>query len=172
MLRAARLSLVLVVVLTVQTTWLTDLRPFGVPGDLLLLLAIAAGMAGGPVRGATVGFVAGIAMDLVLTSPLGLSALAYLAVGYAVGTVHDGVLRSAPWIPVVAAFVASVLGVIFFVVLGQLVGQQFRLPHLPRIVLVTAVLNALLVFPALFVARWVERAAPDRMMSHSMRGLR
>lgn len=172
MLRAARLTLVLVLALTVQTTWLAELRPFGEPGDLLLLLAIAAGMAGGPVRGAVVGFVAGTAMDLVLLTPFGLSALAYLAVGYAVGTVHDGVLRSAPWIPVLVTFVASAVGVVFYVILGQLVGQQFRVPNLERIVLVTATLNTLLAFPALWVARWIEKAAPDRLMSPSMRGLR
>lgn len=172
MLRAARLLLVLALVLTVQTTWLADLRPFGETGDLLLLLAIAGGMAGGPVRGAIIGFAAGIAMDLVLLSPFGLSPLTYLAVGYVVGTVHDGVLRSAPWIPLVVTFVASVLGIVFFVILGQLVGQQFRVPNLPRIVLVTSVMNTLLAFPALFVARWIEKAAPDRMLSPSMRGLR
>jgi rod shape-determining protein MreD len=162
--RAVRLGLVVILVLTVQTTWLAELRPFGAPGDLLLLLAIAAGMAGGPVRGATVGFVAGMAMDLVLLTPFGLSALTYLAVGYAVGTIHDGVLRSAPWIPVVVAFLASIAGVVFFVVLGQLVGQQFRLPELTRVVAVTAVLNAVLVVPALFLTGWIEKAAPDRMM--------
>ena len=53
---------------------------------------------------------------------------------------------------------------VFFVVLGQLVGQHFRLPELPRIVIVTAVINALLVFPAVFALRWVEKAGPDRMM--------
>jgi rod shape-determining protein MreD len=172
MLRAARLSLVLVVALTVQTTWLAELRPFGETGDLLLLLAIAAGMAGGPVRGAVVGFVAGVGMDLVLLTPFGLSSLTYLAVGYVVGTVHDGVLRSAPWIPVVVTLAASAIGVVFFVILGQLVGQQFRVPNLPQIVLVTSVMNTLLAFPALYVARWVEKAAPDRMLTPSMRGLR
>ena len=172
MLRAARLSLVVVVLLTVQTTWLADLRPFGETGDLLLLLAIAAGMAGGPQRGAAVGFIAGMAMDLVLLTPFGLSSLTYLAVGYVVGMVHDGVLRSAPWIPVLVTFLASVVGVVFFVVLGQLVGQQFRVPNLPRIVLVTAGLNTVLAFPALFVARWIEKAGADRMLTPSMRGLR
>lgn len=164
MLRAVRLALVLVIVLVVQTTWLADLAPFGVPGDLLLLVSILAGMAGGPVRGAIVGFVAGLAMDLVLLTPFGLSSLTYLAIGYCVGTIHDGVLRSAPWIPVVVAFVASALGVGFFVVLGQLVGQQFRIPELATVVLVTAVINASLAFPGLVVARWIEKAAPDRMM--------
>jgi rod shape-determining protein MreD len=172
MLRAARLGLVLVVLLTLQTTWLADLRPLGEPGDLLLLLAIAAGMAGGPQRGAFVGFLAGMAIDLVLLTPLGLSALAYLAVGYVVGAVHDGVLRSAPWIPLLVTFVATALGIIFFVMLGQLVGQHFRVPNLPRIVLVTSVMNTVLAFPALFLARWIEKAAPDRMLTPSMRGLR
>lgn len=172
MLRVARLSLVLILALTIQTTWLADLRPFGETGDLMLLLAIAAGMAGGPVRGATVGFVAGVAMDLVLLSPFGLSSLTYLTVGFVVGTVHDGVLRSAPWIPVLVSLVASALGIVFLVMLGQLVGQQFRVPNLPRIVAVTAVMNTVLSFPALFVARWIEKAAPDRMLQPSMRGLR
>ena len=162
--RAVRLGLVLLPVLTVQTTWMAELRPFGAPGDLLLLLAIAGGLAAGPVRGAVVGFVAGLAMDLFLLTPFGLSALTYLAVGYAVGTVHAGVLRSAPWIPVAAGFVASAAGIVFFVILGQLVGQHFRLPELPRVVAVTAVINAVLVLPAMFVLRWVEKGAPDRMM--------
>lgn len=172
MLRTARLLLVLVLVLVVQTTWLADLRPFGVTGDLLLLLPIAAGLVGGPVRGAVIGFAAGVAMDLVLLTPFGLSALTYLVVGYVVGTVHAGVLRSAPWIPVVVAFVASALGVVLYVILGRLVGQQFRLPYLPRIVMVTSVLNTALVVPAVGVLNWVERAAPDRMMHKPARGLR
>lgn len=170
--RAVRLGLVLIPLLTVQTTWMADLRPFGTPGDLLLLLTIAAGMASGPVRGATVGFIAGIAMDLVLLTPFGLSALAYLAVGYAVGTIHDGVLRSAPWIPVVVAVVATALGIGFYVVLGQLVGQQFRIPELSNVILVTSLMHGLLIFPAVFVTRWIDKGAPDRMMGTSMRGLR
>lgn len=164
MLRNARLLLVLIVLLTIQTTWMADWRPFGVPGDLLLLFAIAAGLAAGPTRGAIVGFCAGIAVDLVQQTPFGLSSLTYLAVGYAVGSAHAGVLRSAPWIPVVAGFVATVLGLVFYVMLGQIVGQQFGLPGLARILVVTAVMNAVLVLPAMYVAQWIERAAPDRMM--------
>ena len=39
---------------------------FGVQGDLMLLVAIAAGLAAGPDRGATIGFAAGLAYDLML----------------------------------------------------------------------------------------------------------
>ena len=162
MLRAARLSLVLVLVLTLQTTWMAQWRPLGVAGDLLLLLTIAAGMATGPVRGATVGFIAGMGIDLVLLTPFGLSPLTYLAVGYVVGSVNEGVLRSAPWIPLAITLVASAMGLLFYVLLGQLVGQHFRLPDLGRVVVVTACLNTLLAFPALFVMRWVEAVGPKR----------
>ncbi len=172
MVRTVRLSLVLVLLLAVQTTWLADLRPFDVPGDVLLLFAIAGGMAAGPVRGATIGFIAGLALDFVLLTPFGLTALSYLAVGYVVGTVHDGVLRSAPWIPVVVTFVATAAGIALYVILGQLLGQQFRAENLPRIVLVTSGMNALLSLPAFHVMRWVEKAAPDRMMHQPLRGLR
>ncbi len=167
MLHTARLSLVLVLALVVQTTWMADLRPFGVTGDLLLLCAIAAGLVGGSARGATVGFVAGFALDLVLTTPLGMSALAYLVVGYAAGSAHEGVLRSAPWIPVLVAFVATAVGIVFYVMLGQIVGQQLRLPTLPRIVVVTSVMNALLALPATWVMGWVERAATDPVTGRS-----
>lgn len=167
MLRAARLSLVVVLLLTIQTTWMADWRPFGVPGDLMLALAVAGGMAASPVRGATIGFIAGLALDFVLITPFGLTALCYLAVGYVVGTVHDGVIRAAPWIPVVVGFVGAAAGIVLYVIVGQLMGQQFRLPDLPRIVVVTAGMSAVLAHPLLFAMRWVEKAAPDRMMARS-----
>ena len=49
----------------------------GSPPDLMLALAVAAGLAGGPERGAWVGFAAGLLADCFLQTPLGLSALVY-----------------------------------------------------------------------------------------------
>lgn len=161
--RVLRFVTVLLVALVVQTTWMAEWRPFGTPGDLLLLLTIGGGMAAGAERGAVIGFVAGMAFDSVLLTPFGLSALTYLVVGYAVGSMHEGVLRSAPWIPVVATAVATVVGMIFYVMLGQLVGEQFRHPDLPKFIAVTAVANALLAFPILWVMRWVERGASQNV---------
>lgn len=169
MIRALRLGLVLVVLLTAQTTWMADWAPFGSPPDLLLLLAIAGGMSGGPQRGAVVGFVAGIGLDLMVLTPFGLSALAYLGVGFVVGFVHDSIIRSAPWIPVVVTVLASVAGVGLYVILGQLLGQQFRLPELARVMAVTSLLNGVLALPTLWVTRWVERAAPDTLLGASGR---
>lgn len=163
--RGFRFGLVLVLVLVIQTTWVSDFAPFGVPFDLLLTLTIAGGLAAGPVRGATIGFAAGMALDLVLISPLGLTALAYLVVGYVVGSVHDGVIRAAPWIPVAIAAVATIGGLGFLIVLAQLMGQQYRIPGLAVVFAVNTVVNVALVIPGLRAMRWVEKAAPDRMMA-------
>ena len=72
---AVRTSLILVVVLTLQLGVAGSVALFGVQADLLLLLGVAAGVAAGPDRGAAIGFAAGIAYDLMLQTPFGLSAL-------------------------------------------------------------------------------------------------
>lgn len=162
---AGRFGLVLVLFLTVQTTWLAQLAPFGVPGDILLLFTIAMGLAGGRTRGAVAGFAAGLAMDLFVITPLGLTAFTYMIVGYVVGSVLQGMLRNAPWFPPIAAAVASVAGLSLYVIVGNLLGQQFRLPNLPVVMVVTATLNTVLIMPTLFLARWIDKAAPDRIMA-------
>lgn len=159
MLHAARLSLVLVIVLTMQTTWMADLAIAGVPGDLLLLVAITGGLAAGAYRGATIGFAAGMLLDLVAGTPLGLAALVYLAVGYVVGSLHEGVIRSAPWIPVTATALATMGALVAYVLAGRLIGEQFRLGQLPPVLIVTTAINTLLSMPALWVMRWVDKAA-------------
>ena len=72
-----RLGLVIVVVLLLQLSLISEMHLFTATGDILLLLAISAGIAAGPEWGALTGFIAGIAFDLVLQTPFGLSALSY-----------------------------------------------------------------------------------------------
>ncbi len=82
---AARFFGVLVVVVVLQTELFSELRIFGVMPELLLGLTIASGWSAGANRGAVAGFVAGIVYDVFLSTPLGLTALTYTLVGYAVG---------------------------------------------------------------------------------------
>ncbi|MEA2703532.1 MAG: rod shape-determining protein MreD [Actinomycetota bacterium] len=70
-----RLPPVLLFALILHTAVFPQLRIFDVAPDVLLLFAIAGGLAGGPDRGAVLGFVAGILADLFLQTPFGLSAL-------------------------------------------------------------------------------------------------
>jgi rod shape-determining protein MreD len=152
--RAARSSLVLVVALVLQVTIVSDLRVAGAQGDIMLLVGIAAGIAGGAERGAKYGFAAGIAHDLLLPTPFGLSALAYALTGHLAGLGRDAVLRAAWWIPVGTAAAASAAGAILYPVLGQVVGQDLSGRSLPAIVVVTVVLNTFLAPLMIRVVRW------------------
>jgi rod shape-determining protein MreD len=150
----ARTSLLIIVVLTLQVTVVANLRVAGVQGDLMLLIGIAAGISGSAERGAVHGFVAGIAHDLLLPTPFGLSALAYALTGHLAGLSRDAVLRSAWWIPVGTAAAASAAGAILYVVLGQVVGQDLAGRSLVAIVAVTAVLNAVVAPVMIRAVRW------------------
>jgi rod shape-determining protein MreD len=151
-----RPAFVIFVLVTLQTTLLADLHIFGATGDIMLLLAIAAGITGGRDRGAIVGFVTGITLDLVVHgTPTGFFALGYTLVGYVVGMAQAGVLRAAWWIPVVTAFAGSLLGIVTLAVVGKFLGLEHLFDrHLMTICLVVAVINAALVLPMMRVVRW------------------
>ena len=87
-----RLGVVVLVALVLQVCLFSRFSYEGARPDVMILVAIAAGLVAGAERGALVGFVAGLAYDVVLTTPLGLSALVYCLVGYAVGASGSGVL--------------------------------------------------------------------------------
>jgi rod shape-determining protein MreD len=151
---AARVSLLLVLALTFQLSVASRVEVLGVQGDVMLLVAVAAGLATGPDRGATLGFVAGLSFDLLLQSPFGLSALTYAIVAYVAGSLQDSVLRAAWWIPVVTAATASALGVILYGVFGTVVGEDLLEMSLLRIALVVGSLNAVAAPVVLRAVRW------------------
>ena len=160
----ARAALALGLTLVVHLTLLSRLRIDNVRPDALLLVALLAGLVSGPERGAVVGFCAGLLADLFLQTPLGLSALAYCLVGFAVGSLQSGILRAAWWIPVVTALVASIAGTVLYAVLGAMVGQlDFVSPRLVVIALLVGFMNAALAPAAIRLVSWVFRAgAADR----------
>jgi rod shape-determining protein MreD len=121
---APRALLVLVVVLLLQLTVVLDIRVAGAHPDLILGLAVAAGLAGGTERGAIVGFFSGLALDLFLPTPFGLSALVGIGIGTAAGRLVAAGVDRTNWlfVPGVAA-VGSAIGVIMFAVLGAVLGQ-------------------------------------------------
>jgi rod shape-determining protein MreD len=159
--RALRFAAILLVVLLVQPSLVATLSIFGVRGDIVLLLPIVAGILGGSDRGAMVGFAAGLSFDLLLQTPFGLSALTYCLVGYGVGLLQGGVLRSTWWIPILTAFGASAAGIVVFAVLGKVLGQDSYIDgQLPKIAVVVGLINAVLVLPALRLGRWAMPPAP------------
>lgn len=150
-----RVPLVIFTALLVQVAVLTRLRPFGVVPDLMLLVAVAGGITGGPARGAVIGFASGMAIDIFLETPLGLSALVFCLVGYTVGAVETGILRATWWIPVATALVACMAGEALFAVAAQLVGRPHQLTaHLGIVVTIVGITSAILAPPVVRVVGW------------------
>ena len=86
-----------VLAIVLQVSFVSDLRLFGAMGDLVLVVVVAAGITGGADRGATYGFAAGLAFDLLVDSPFGLTALTYALVGYGVGVLATLLQRTSGW---------------------------------------------------------------------------
>lgn len=150
-----RLPLALLLVLVVQSSALRDVRVRDVHPDGLLLFAVAAGIVAGAETGALVGFLTGLVADLFVQTPMGLSALAFALVAFAVGTLQGALIRAAWWITPLTALVGSALGVALFAVIGAVLGQtQLVSDELPVVVAVVAVANAVLGIPAVRLADW------------------
>jgi rod shape-determining protein MreD len=152
---AFRLVVVVLLFVTLQQTVVLDLRVGGVHPDIMILLPIVAGIVGGPSRGATMGFGAGLVSDLFLPTPFGLSALVGCLIGFGVGAATLALDRSALWLPPVAALGASALYEVIYAVLGSVLGQpQMLHVDLVRIVVLVSVTNAVLAIPALRLVTW------------------
>jgi rod shape-determining protein MreD len=163
-----RLVVVLAVVVVLQETVAAGITIDGVHPDLVLLLCTVTGMVGGAEQGAVIGFVGGLATDLFLTTPLGLSALSYAIIGYAVGTVREGIIHPTWWLTPVTAAVASGGGVALYALAGAITGQSDMLQYgLARTVVVVAIINAVLALPMLPFVRWAL-TPPGRRSSGSL----
>jgi rod shape-determining protein MreD len=158
-----RAPLVLVLALAIQTGIVASIRPFDVTPDLMLLLAIASGLALGPERGAIVGAAVGFGFDLVLSTPFGLSALVYGLAAFAVGLVSPSSLRVSKWVPVFLTAMASAAAIVVYALLGSMFGLEraFTLRLVPT-VFVVSVVNAALALPAVAVVRWAMHADERR----------
>ena len=109
--RLLALAVVLAVAVLVQSTVLARLTLAGVRPDLLVLAVVSVAVATDPTTGAVFGFVAGLVADLLFDLPVGVSALVYTAVGFAVGTVRVYVTSHRPLVHLVLAAAASLASV-------------------------------------------------------------
>ncbi len=152
---AVRVAIVLLTVTVLERGLASQLRIDGAAADLLLLMAIAGGMVGGPDHGAIVGFFAGLSLDLLVQTPLGLGALVYCITGYLVGLAQSAVVRSSRLQPVFLAAAASVFGIGLYVLVSLVVGRSGLInQHLLVVIAVVAGVNALLIPVANRAMRW------------------
>lgn len=159
-----RVAALVVVAFLVQATVASDLRVDHVAPDLMLVVAICAGLTGGARQGVLIGFSAGLLADLYLTdTPVGLSALILCMVGYAVGTLRENVLPEGWLLTPVLALVASGAGIVAFVAIGDIVGQTQLVAmgrsDLIRTTVIEAVWSAVLAVPVTWLFARAERGS-------------
>ena len=124
--RRGRSLILLFVLLALQVSLFAHLRPFGIAPDLLLTAALVGGIFGGPDYGARNGFVAGLALDLVVPGAFGLAAGIYGIFGFGVGTVARALDPSDPRVlPVLVGISAFLATGTYGLALGVLGSEQF-----------------------------------------------
>ena len=166
----ARTLLLVAGALLAQTTVVLDVRVRGASPDVMYLMPIAAGIVGGPVEGAAVGFVAGLAADLLSPTPLGMTALVGTVVGFAVGAISVGAVREVRGLPTLVALAASVVAVMLYAVLGAVLGEsQFLHVNLAVVVAVVAVANGVLAGPAVRLMRWALQPSVEQPLARRRR---
>jgi rod shape-determining protein MreD len=157
-----RLVVVVSLAVVIQTGLLDQLVIGGAHPDIFVLLAVVAGLAAGPQRGAVAAFSIGLVADLFVQTPFGLSSLCYVLLAFVTGLAAGLPSGRAPYsFRVAAGFIGSVGGTLLFAGLVTLIGQ----PALPRqqLVIVTAVValtNAVLAIPAAASMTWAVTAGP------------
>ncbi len=152
-----RWVLVMFTMLCVQVGFLNQFTIIGVTADILLPMAICAGLVGGAQRGAIVGFWFGLIFDLLRQGPVGVSALTYCVVAFVAGLVQVALLQSSRAMSMVIVGVSSGVGVLFFAVSGTVFGNAtLSNPDLWRIVVVVGVTSGLISRVCLKLADWAE----------------
>ena len=158
--RRIRLVLVVVSLVVLQTTVFTHLKVFGVVPDLALVAAIAVAYEEGPMSGARFGFGAGLATDVFLSSPFGLSALAFALTGYGVGLFQSGLIRESRGMASALGGVGGLIGNTLFIIVGAIVGRtDLFAAHNIQVVIIAALYDALAAVVVFPFVRWAVREA-------------
>jgi rod shape-determining protein MreD len=153
-----RLASVGLIVVALQRTLFTDLRPAGVSVQAVLALAAAAGAAGGPQKGALAGFILGLMYDLAAGTPLGSSSITMGLGGYAAGYVTSITIDPQWWLAALFTTLGAAIGEAAVPVVRVFIGEENVFS--PRFGIVVAVVaaGALVLSPALVpVGRWCMR---------------
>lgn len=151
-----KVMIVIVFALVIQDVLLNQIVILGSHPDLMIILPVTAGIVGGAEVGAVVGFFAGGAIDLILVTPFGLSALVFVLIGYGAGAVVRSGLGSDFYnARIFGATVGTIGGTFVYAIVAMVIGQPGIISlHLFETLSVVG-LGALVLSPAVFVVwRW------------------
>jgi len=162
-----RVALVGLLALGLQTTFLSSAPLAGIVVQLMLCLAVAAGVSGGSERGAITGFSLGLMFDLVLSTPLGLTALVYGLAGFLAGYFNSLSINHPWWLRSIVVGGSSLIVMFVHPVLATWVGVDGWLTtRVFKVAVVVGLANAAVGLAAVPLMRWTlaikrqERLAP------------
>lgn len=153
----ARYSLVVVVCIVFQIVVVGRFQLARIYPDITILGAVAAGLVGGPQRGAVIGFCIGLGFDPVLTTPFGFTALVLCLVGFGAGVAEETINAHSRAGLAVFCLACSAAGVVVHAVVGELFGlRTLENANLGRIIGIVAVVNGILAPVAIIAMEWAE----------------
>jgi rod shape-determining protein MreD len=159
----ARLALLGMLGVIVQTAAVSQLSFAGADADLSPLLVMAVGLLCGSLAGGVFGFGVGLFADVVALQTLGVSSLVLLGVGYGAGRLREARDPEGTLVPLAVGAAATLaFGVGFALIQFLLCVESPVSWALVRQLLATLVLNTLLALPIYaLVRRCLHGAMPD-----------
>jgi rod shape-determining protein MreD len=163
----ARLVVVLVVGVLLQTTVAPFVRILGANPDFVLILVVCVGLLRGAEWGVGFGFVAGALVSLILFEPLGVSSFIFVLLGYLAGRYAETADLSSGFAPIFMVFSASLLGQILFALVQFLLARQVPFAYVVLSVIIPSViLDTLLAAPVYLLARlWLRGGGARRALA-------
>jgi rod shape-determining protein MreD len=151
----------LAIVAILQTTVIPHLTVWGVFADLPLLVVVSWSLLRGPREGMLWGFIAGLAVDLFSGAPFGAATLALIATGFLAGLGQAAMHHAHLAMSVVVMFLATIVYDLLFVLVVRVAGDPVSwhavLDSFVRLILPSALLNALLTPLVWLSMRWLYR---------------
>lgn len=157
----------LLFIVIVQTTIAPVITVLGAKPDIALVAVICVALLKGPAWGAAAGFAIGLLVDVALVQTMGISSFLMTLGGYFSGRYAEN-LDLSSWFPTTfIVFAASLVVKMMFALMMYLIGVEAALSFVMfRIVLPTAVINALLATPVFIISRkWLSVKEPDVLFS-------
>lgn len=159
-----RVVLVGLLVISLQTTLFSEVRPFGFAVQVVAIFVACAGVTHDVQVGAVVGLVSGLMYDAVLATPFGVSALVFGATGALAALMLQPFRDPTLWLRLLAASVAASIGEVLMPVVKSVVGQGGWLDtRVAGAMFVTFAGALILSVPFVPISRWTlqERIGRD-----------
>ncbi len=163
---AARIAMVVVATVVLQTSVLGDVRIAGVAPELVLLVAVLTALVAGPDVGSVVGFAGGLLYDVFLETPLGLAAISYALTAQAIGSMRESLPDGDRRVTFFVGAAGMATGVAVFAALGEILGQATMSAHDAGKIIVVATAMSSVLIPVMFpIVEWMVEPLTRRRHS-------